>query len=84
MKCVDCEYHMVVDDPDPNDWFNRDDVAIICKAVEIEKDPNDFVDRWGYKSVCGALRPYQPNTIESPKWCPLTKLNRNKILKDIL
>lgn len=58
-SCVDCPFHSVLPDPDPNDWFNRDDVRVFCTRKS--------------KNATVACRPYQTRkeTTPPPKWCPL-------------
>lgn len=56
--CVDCPFHEVKSDPDPHDWFNDDDVKVVCTKVN--------------KNITVACRPY--NTRKEtpvPNWCPL-------------
>ena len=36
MSCIDCAHHAIINDADPNDWFNDDDCAVVCTKV-----PND-------------------------------------------
>lgn len=68
--CVECPYHKVVSDPDPDDWFNDDDCAILCTQLEKSKD-----SRFPYKAIDVALRPYQVDKVKVPSYCPL--LNEN-------
>lgn len=75
--CVQCKHHQIIPDPDPNDWFNDDDVAIICtlsKKPEKDLEPNSkfCADRQEFKSVTVSCRPYNVK-LESqiPDWCPL-------------
>lgn len=74
-KCVKCPYHKVVADPDPNDWFNDDDEAIVCTKVSQEPDQNSKYqsDKQSHKTIEGSLRPYQTKNVEVPNWCPLKK-----------
>lgn len=55
-RCIECPNHEVLPDPDPSDWFNRDDCRMVCKQIG--------------KEIAGALRPYEVKNIEIPKWCP--------------
>ena len=45
-NCIDCPHHEVVPDPDPNDWFEDDDVAVQCNLTP---------DR---KKITSGCRPY--------------------------
>lgn len=38
MNCINCPFHKIIPDPDPTDWFNADDEAILC--LKVSKDPN--------------------------------------------
>lgn len=65
---MDCTFHEVQSDPDPNDWFNDDDVKIVCKKQK--------------RNVTVACRPYNMRKeCDIPSWCPLPKeeevLNKN-------
>jgi len=61
-SCVDCAFHRVALDPDPNDWFNDDDVKVVCTKT-----------RRANNCVTVACRPYnvRRETSPPPKWCPL-------------
>lgn len=72
-SCVDCKHHDVVNDRDPDDWFNDDDCAVLCKlSPNKKKEPGN---RWEFRSVTSMCRPYKTReeTTPIPKWCPLTK-----------
>lgn len=57
-NCIDCKHHRVEADPDPDDWFNDDDVKVICML--------------NFKYITSACRPYQTRAeCETPAWCPL-------------
>lgn len=59
-NCIDCPFHEEQPDPDPHDWFNRDDVKIVCTKTN--------------KNVTVACRPHQTRRESSiPNWCPLLK-----------
>lgn len=64
--CVDCPNHLVLRDPDPNDWFCRDDVKIVCLKTE--------------KVVTVACRPYnmRKESTPIPFWCPLENSNESE------
>ena len=36
-NCIDCEFHRVINDPDPNDSFCSDDMAVVCTKMKNEK-----------------------------------------------
>ena len=89
-KCIDCPYHKVMPDPDPTDWFNRDDVAIVCqKSLQnINLNSNYLVDQQKFRGIDVALRPYQVSKVKPPSWCPISILNIreskiNKIFNDV-
>lgn len=63
-KCIDCPHHSILPDPDPSDWFNRDDCKIVCKAKTSPLNPEGI-------SIAMALRPYEVKNVEIPNWCPL-------------
>ena len=57
-NCIDCPFHDVLPDPDPNDWFCDDDVKVICRKLN--------------KEVTWMCRPYNiRKESEIPDWCPL-------------
>lgn len=65
-NCTQCEFHEVLPDPDPYDWFCDDDVKVICTKKR--------------KNITVACRPY--NTKKEtliPDWCPLLSKNRKKV-----
>jgi len=74
-SCVQCPHHSVIADPDPHDWFNDDDVAVVCKKTEQEPDlESEYrADRQKHKVISSGDRPYQitESNIQIPKWCPL-------------
>jgi hypothetical protein len=60
INCIDCPFHEVQPDPDKNDWFNDDDVKVVCKKKK--------------KNITVACRPYNTRKeCEIPNWCPLVK-----------
>lgn len=73
-SCLDCRSHRVINDPDPNDSFCDDDLAVVCT-----KTPNDkrdtksryVADHSEWKVVEPSIRPYNLRK-ESvvPSWCP--------------
>lgn len=59
-NCTNCPFHRVLPDPDPDDWFNDDDVKVICTKAE--------------KEITSACRPYNvEKESKTPQWCPLIK-----------
>ena len=58
-NCLDCPFHSVERDPDPDDWFNDDDVKVVCKKID--------------RNVTVAC-PYRTREeSETPEWCPIKK-----------
>lgn len=88
MKCIECPFHKIIPDPDPLDWFNVDDEAIVCMKVKIE--PRDLTSRYKadhsiFKPIDVALRPYETKNVEVPDWCPISiREERDKKLTQIL
>lgn len=74
-KCIDCQFHKVIADPDPTDWFCADDVAIVCtKEIQtIDRQSKWTSDRQEKRVVSGSLRPYEVKKVAPPKWCPISK-----------
>ena len=63
--------HDVIPDPDPDDWFNDDDVAIIC---HLARNPE-------WRCVAFGCRPNRHMLAEEsaiPTWCPLKTENKDK------
>jgi hypothetical protein len=58
-NCTYCPHHRVEPDPDPNDWFNDDDVKVVCiKSFN--------------RPITVACRPHHiAGECETPNWCPL-------------
>lgn len=80
-RCVDCKYHTVLPDPDPNDSFNSDDVALICTHPKCPKgEQADYVKRRGWdklgKVITFAERPYNIPKEKVPEFCPLLPRDR--------
>lgn len=71
--CNSCLHVKLVSDPDPDDWFNNDDLALVCKLMKPLE--NQFLSQAGlpYENalIASALRPYEVNKINRPSWCPL-------------
>jgi hypothetical protein len=81
-KCVECPFHKVIADPDPSDWFNVDDEAIVCTKMKNEKidlASKYSADRNEYKPIDVGLRPYQTKHIDAPLWCPISKANKRDV-----
>lgn len=74
-NCLECPNHSVINDPDPNDWFCDDDVAVVCTKKENDKrdlTSNYFSDRNEYKAITVSCRPYNiKKESDTPEWCPL-------------
>lgn len=77
MNCLECEYHEIVADPDPHDWFCDDDVAVVCSKVKNpNKDENSIYNasRNSFRIITCACRPYNiKKESKTPKWCPTKK-----------
>ena len=74
-KCLKCKYHVIVPDPDPDDWFNDDDMAMYCTNPDnnMEKEWTSPSQRErilsyisdkpylkkGWTFICGSMRPYE-------------------------
>ena len=73
--CHECPNHFVISDRDPNDWFNDDDVALVCKLMPVtpKKDSKYLSDHSAFKVISSALRPYEVVKTPVPVWCPLKK-----------
>jgi hypothetical protein len=63
-SCIDCPFHEVRTEGDPDDWFNDDDVKVVCKKKNYREN---------YRVVISSCRPYQMRieTTPPPQWCPL-------------
>jgi hypothetical protein len=69
-NCMDCEHHQEVRDPDPDDWFCDDDVAVLCTVTKPRKDSG-----FPYRVITCACRPYNTRKeCDIPDWCPLRNL----------
>lgn len=63
-NCTQCPFHQVQSDPDPGDWFNDDDVKVMCLRNQ--------------RTVTVSCRPYNVRKeCAIPAWCPLPKEKRN-------
>ena len=74
-NCTQCPHHKVVADPDIDDWFCDDDVAVRCSLSS--KTPqrwgNGINYRIGDPMVTVGCRPYniEKECTPIPDWCPL-------------
>lgn len=73
--CMDCPHHLVINDPDPNDWFCDDDKAVVCKLKDNDKQDTQskyLSDRHPNKVVEPSIRPYKlREEAIVPEWCPI-------------
>ena len=75
--CLRCPHHAVIPDPDPHDWFNDDDVAVVCNLMpNPDRDPTSsrYSVRQGQRCVTSGCRPTRTQLVEKsaiPSWCPL-------------
>lgn len=84
--CSKCKFGRVVPDPDPDDWFNDDDVAVLCSHPDMTLDKTDYTEEskqngwiqergWnkpGTIVIASCLRPYQIGRYDNcPHGCPL-------------
>lgn len=75
-SCLECPFHRVIGDPDPDDWFNDDDKAIVCTKKSNQKlniNSRYASDRQMYAVVESSMRPTElkKENVEIPKWCPI-------------
>lgn len=73
MYCENCIHSQVIPDPDSTDSFNSDNVAICCKLLKQQANPQSkyYSDRQDLKTIDVSLRPYQVKKIYSLYECPL-------------
>jgi hypothetical protein len=77
-NCLDCKFHKIILDPDPDDWFCDDDLAVVCtnKAAPTN-DRFDLTSRYeadkqSLKPITVSCRPHHVRKeSKTPKWCPL-------------
>jgi len=75
-NCIDCPHHVVVNDPEPGDWFCDDDVAVLCVKLP-NINPSDDTHwasgkPWPHAKVTQSCRPYNiRRECVTPDWCPL-------------
>jgi hypothetical protein len=75
--CLECPNHKVIRDPDPDDWFNDDDMAVICLKERQTPDPKSryVSDSQPYRCITKSCRPYNlDKETYIPNWCPLLKV----------
>lgn len=83
-NCLHCPNHDVILDPDPDDWFNDDDVAVVCHMLRNpDMDPNSRYHsrRQKWRCVTTNCRPTKHAIAEGstiPPWCPLKPENKDK------
>ncbi len=73
-NCLDCEFHRIINDRDPVDWYCDDDIAIVCSRSPRKGNPSSQYasDRCEFKPVTVSCRPYQAREEgKRPAWCPL-------------
>jgi hypothetical protein len=77
-NCIDCPKHEVVPDPDPIDWFNDDDVAVLCTLMDNDNPPHPLNAKFKHRPVTVACRPYAVRgESDVPHWCPLKDAEAN-------
>ena len=82
--CTQCEFHKVVPDPDPEDWFNDDDEAILCTLIKGGGHDKSFGgEPYLFKMISGSLRPYETKKVEKPEWCPYKNHLRFKKIESL-
>jgi hypothetical protein len=75
-NCMDCKAHQEIMDPNPTDWFNDDDAAVLCTLTNKNPHHNpssDWVsDRQNkHRCITTACRPYNlRKECDIPDWCP--------------
>lgn len=74
-NCLDCAFHRMIPDPEPDDWFCADDVAVVCtKVPNPDQKPESrwLSDRAPFRSVAWSCRPHKvQEDTGRPSWCPL-------------
>jgi hypothetical protein len=74
-SCLQCPYHKVVDDIDPEDFFS-DDEAVVCTKLENDEIgkyyTGAYFKRQKYKVVESSISPIELLSFEYiPDFCPL-------------
>jgi hypothetical protein len=79
-NCTDCAFHRVIQDQDPTDWFNDDDVAVVCSKMNNpsqDKRSASVANRQDRRIVTSMCRPYRTQEeSDTSKWCPLKPENQ--------
>lgn len=74
-NCCDCLHHEIIEDPDPDDWFCDDDVAVVCKITKNKKRDQNSKHKSNhseFRAITIACRPYNiKKECSTPTWCPL-------------
>lgn len=84
-NCMDCPSHKVIADPDPHDWFNDDDQAVLCTLTNGNPDHNPesryHSDKQNmHRCITRSCRPYQKRAeCETPDWCPKLPQPKTKL-----
>ena len=77
--CLRCEYMDIINDRDPHDWFNDDDVALICLLAtntDRNKESLYISDRHKNRAISKSLRPYEiKEYAKIPEWCPFYSMD---------
>jgi hypothetical protein len=75
VKCIECKYHKIINDRDPDDWFCDDDVAVICLLTKNDKRKTNskyISDNSEHRCITVACRPHHVSKETNiPDWCPL-------------
>ena len=84
-NCMDCKFHRVINDPDPHDWFNDDDEAVMCTLTEGNPNHDESslyrsTRQNVHRCVTVSCRPYSKRSeCEIPDWCPKLPKSKNPI-----
>ena len=74
-NCIECQHHEIIADPDPSDWFDDNDVAVVCKKTLNDKrniSSKYHADHSNFKAITVACRPFKvKQECKIPSWCPL-------------
>ena len=85
-NCTQCPHHSVIPDPDLDDWFNTDDVAVVCVKMKNENqdvNSNHVANRQEFRLITAACRPYNTKKeSEVPSWCPLEVIKIQEKVED--
>lgn len=66
--CIQCPFHTTEKDPDPDDWFNSDDVAVRCTKSGASGPRHGCNEPW----IAVSCRPQNTERETNiPEWCPL-------------